>query len=389
MHQTPNKEIDVVTVPPKCPVCGGTEIDLLRPDCIYIRHMDFQPMLSQPAGLANCSECSAVFMADGDTIKEIQNIYAGVDYARDKKTEHRVHDKRTDESTHTTYRAIADFLGGHYPLDKPRVLDIGCFDGKLLIELERECCGADMHGYDVSPAIEERFPQRENYTFHYGDLGDIPGTFDLICIVNTLMYIEDPADFMNDVDRLLKPEGHLFVLTPNTAINPCFLTLGDQTLYFSPDNLANFLDRFGYAAEIETANASFPRSVLASACRSAPGEVTQVSDMAFSAAVTWLDDNVPRVRAAVTTARATHKNGRVAILGCAHNAAWAFHAVGGNIDCFADENPTRVGTVFYGKPVLHPRDLSADDTLVMPYGATADAIRKKFAAFYRAQLVAV
>lgn len=376
-------------MPPKCPVCGGTEIYLLRPDCIYIRHMDFQPMQSQPAGLAHCSECSAVFMADRETIEEIRNIYAGVDYARDKKTEHRVHDQQADESNHTTYRAIADFLDGCYPTDTPRVLDIGCFDGKLLIELERDCRGADMHGYDVSPAIEERFPQRENYTFHCGDLGDIPGTFDLICIVNTLMYIEDPADFMNDVDRLLKPDGHLFVLTPNTAINPCFLTLGDQTLYFSPDNLANFLRRFGFTAKIETANASFPRSLLAIARRSDPGMGMQVSDIAFSAAATWLDENVPRVRAAVATARATPKQGRVAILGCAHNAAWAFHAVDGNIDCFADENPARVGTTFYGKPVLHPRELAADDTLVMPYGATSDAIHKKFGEIYQVQLVAV
>ena len=95
------------------------------------------------------------------------------------------------------------------------------------------------------------------------------------------------------------------------------------------------------------------------------------------------------VRAAVATARATPKQGRVAILGCAHNAAWAFHAVDGNIDCFADENPARVGTTFYGKPVLHPRELAADDTLVMPYGATSDAIHKKFGEIYQVQLVAV
>lgn len=373
-----------------CPVCSASNVESLAPPCTYIRHMDFRPMHHQPQGLRRCRDCGCVFMADRKTIDEMRDIYAGTDYAREKKTEHRVHESGAENARMTTYRAIADFLSGAFRTEAPRILDVGCFDGKLLLELEKDCTNAEMHGFDVSHAISQRFPKLANYRYWCPDLEEIDGTFDLICIVNTLMYIEKPHAFMNQMERLLAPDGLLFIITPNTAINPCFLTLGDQMLYFSPENLAGMLSRYGFATEVTSDHTAFPRSILACCRRSgAAAGRTAAGDRSFAEAVDWLSRNAGVVREAVATARNDGAVGRVCLLGGAHNAAWAFNAAGGDIDCFIDENPARVGTAFYGKPVIHPRETNPADTILLPYGKTAKAIAEKFAKLYAASLVQI
>lgn len=352
--------------------------------------MDFQPMRNQPAGLERCTACGAVFMADETTKDEIRQIYAGTDYAREKKTEHRVHDAEAEEAQATTYRAIADFLAGKYRSDSPKVLDVGCFDGKLLLELEADCTSPEMHGFDVSPAIAERFPAKQNYRYWCPDLSEVGGTFDLICIVNTLMYIEDAAAFMDDIDRLLGDDGLLFLVTPNTAINPCFLTLGDQMLYFSPANLSNLMGRYGFSTTSTTDHPAFPRSILATCWRaSTPAAHAGKADPSFAEASMWLTSRAQQVRTAVGAARRQSDTGRICVLGGAHNAAWAYNAANGDIDCFVDENPARAGTEFYGKPIVHPRETNAADIILLPYGETAGAIVRKFEKMYAAQLVEI
>ena len=74
------------------------------------------------------------------------------------------------------------------------------------------------------------------------------------------------------------------------------------------------------------------------------------------------------------------------ILGCTNNAAWAHNIAGTKISCFVDENPSRIGRTFYGKPVMHPRELAGDDLLVLPYGATAKPLAEKFEKLYKAKI---
>ena len=112
-------------------------------------------------------------------------------------------------------------------------------------------------------------------------------------------------------------------------------------------------------------------------------------DPSFSDAVDWLTTRAKNVRMTVEAARRDSQTGRIGILGGAHNAAWAFNAADGDIDCFVDENPARVGNVFYEKPIIHPRQMVNKDLLLLPYGATAETIARKFASIYEARLVTI
>ena len=149
----------------KCPLCKNRDKEVLRINCTYISHMDFQPMHNQSDGLRRCLTCGTVFMVDALTINEIKNIYTGKKYVRVKKTEHRVYGDRADKELNTTYHKIFNFLKGSIINKSPRILDVACLDGKLLLEFEKAFPNSELHGFDVSESIKDVFPKKHNFYY--------------------------------------------------------------------------------------------------------------------------------------------------------------------------------------------------------------------------------
>jgi len=136
----------------------------------FIRHQDFMPMANQPSELIKCNFCHTIFIGEKKVFSELDKIYHGEDYAKNKKTEHVLFNQTDvkDEAMKTTYSYFADFIAKQISLSENNnecILDIGCFDGKLLIELNKRFPNATMHGFDVSAYIKEIFPKHERFTY--------------------------------------------------------------------------------------------------------------------------------------------------------------------------------------------------------------------------------
>lgn len=101
-----------------------------------------------------------------------------------------------------------------------RVLDIGCAYGYLLKVLEKENV-PELYGIDISgEALSQarQFCGKASYTNI--DLSqkksDFPDSFfDVITAVDLIEHIEDTQKFLAEVNRILKPEGLVFFITPN------------------------------------------------------------------------------------------------------------------------------------------------------------------------------
>lgn len=99
-----------------------------------------------------------------------------------------------------------------------KVLDIGCFNGVIgekVIENGNEVFGIDASSEAVAQAkmrgvkavvgdLEEKFPYED-------------GVFDVCVSGEILEHIVDTNFFMREVRRVLKPNGHLVLSTPNAA----------------------------------------------------------------------------------------------------------------------------------------------------------------------------
>ncbi len=100
-----------------------------------------------------------------------------------------------------------------------RVLDVGCGAGFLSNHLARQ--GFEVTGLDSSQAsldVAERYDTTGEARYLLGDALHLPfadASFDVVCAMDFLEHVEDPAAVVAEVARVLKPGGTFFFHTFN------------------------------------------------------------------------------------------------------------------------------------------------------------------------------
>lgn len=112
--------------------------------------------------------------------------------------------------------------------DAPRVLDIGCAYGNLLLMLHARLgkpSQAELVGHDLDrPALAfgqvfaDHIPGYQTCRFEFADLAQgldlADASFDLVILNDVLEHMEQPADVLADIYRVLRPGGRLILCTP-------------------------------------------------------------------------------------------------------------------------------------------------------------------------------
>ena len=106
-------------------------------------------------------------------------------------------------------------------LKAERLLDIGCGDGNFTMLMARSCGAKEVYGVDISEkgiemakrngvkalrvdVDEENLPFNDNY-------------FDVVTALEVIEHLFDPDHFLEEVYRVLKPNGIFILSTPNLA----------------------------------------------------------------------------------------------------------------------------------------------------------------------------
>lgn len=98
----------------------------------------------------------------------------------------------------------------------PRVLEVGCAEGRLLLPFHSrgwECWGVE---HPLYPA--KRFLQRDRIVYLQGELDELglpEKSFDLIFLWHVLEHMDDPGRTLRKLRRSMKPEGAVIVAVPN------------------------------------------------------------------------------------------------------------------------------------------------------------------------------
>jgi len=98
----------------------------------------------------------------------------------------------------------------------PKILDVGCAEGRLLnsfLEYGCQCWGIEHPSYPT-----QRFLDSDRIVYLQGDLEgiDLPeGAFDLIFLWHALEHMDDPQLIMSRLHKLLAPKGAIIVAVPN------------------------------------------------------------------------------------------------------------------------------------------------------------------------------
>ncbi|MDR1586355.1 MAG: class I SAM-dependent methyltransferase [Treponema sp.] len=138
----------------------------------------------------------------------------------------------------------------------PRILDIGCATGALLLYLHGR--GWDVTGVEISPSAGYARDKRGL------DVRSLPleecrfpgGAFDVVLASHLIEHLNAPAAFVEEVHRLLRPGGRFFVTTPNIAGLQAQIfgwrwrsAIFDHLYLFSVKTLSALLGAAGFSVE--------------------------------------------------------------------------------------------------------------------------------------------
>jgi 2-polyprenyl-6-hydroxyphenyl methylase/3-demethylubiquinone-9 3-methyltransferase len=133
---------------------------------------------------------------------------------------------------HRLNPARADYIASRTALLGARVLDVGCGGGLLTEALTRR--GAHVTGIDLSPAMIETarlHAAGENLSIEYRVQDAIelaqqqPQAFDVVCCMEMLEHVCDPAALLGVLGRLTRPGGAVFVSTLNRNFKSFLLAI--------------------------------------------------------------------------------------------------------------------------------------------------------------------
>ena len=100
-----------------------------------------------------------------------------------------------------------------------RVLDLGCLDGTFSMMLGRQLAADEVCGVDISQANVESAQAKGCRAIVFDlDSGRLPfddASFDFIHVGDVLEHLYNPDFVIEQVSRIIKPKGSLFLSTPN------------------------------------------------------------------------------------------------------------------------------------------------------------------------------
>jgi len=139
----------------------------------------------------------------------------------------------------------------------PRFLDVGCATGRLLEYLQQR--GWQEQGVEVCEPAADYGRRVRGISIFSGTLEEarLPAAgFEIVHASHVIEHLQYPGDFISEAYRLLKPEGHLILITPNSDGFQAKLMRGrwrsaiaDHMVLFSRKTLTLLLEKHGFYVE--------------------------------------------------------------------------------------------------------------------------------------------
>lgn len=214
-------------IPVACNICGSKQHTIL-----WIKD-DFQ--------YNRCAECGLVYISPRLTEDEISKIYGSL-----------FKSKSLNKPPPVDFTSYNDFfkLIKKYR-EKNFLLDVGCFRGYLLSGAREQ--GWQVKGTELSEQAAACARKDYGLDVHTGSLSDAnypENFFDVVSMFDVIEHLTDPAEYLREIERILRPGGVFYVETPNFNSITRHILGKDWSIffpwhlyYFTPRTLARLIDK--------------------------------------------------------------------------------------------------------------------------------------------------
>ncbi|HEV2263943.1 MAG TPA: class I SAM-dependent methyltransferase [Stellaceae bacterium] len=347
-----------------CRVCGSEALDVV-PEYAALPRVtsDCKPW---PAGgtMTACLNCGAAQKRpDAAWFNEIKRIYDGYQiYKLSGGSEQVIFDASGSATPRS--RALVDFVVTEAkPASSGALIDIGCGNGAALVNFSRALPSWSMHGSELSDAPLDTLRALPNFGGFYKDEPrNLKGRFDIVTMIHALEHMPDPLHTLIDSAALLNPGGRLFVDIPNVETSIFDLVIADHMMHFSSAHLGYLAQRAGLKAEV-LRDDILPKEITMLAGKgsgTAPLPDAKRGLALVRRHVAWLRRVLDDAHEAMENASS------FGIFGTSISGMWLYGAMREQVAFFVDEDRTRIGNMFDGKPIVAPQDAPVGSTIFLP-----------------------
>lgn len=192
-----------------CNLCGGNHYKVLY----SYKKQDVKPYLiteaslDRPKKIVKCLRCGLVYVNERLDDFEIIRFYREMvdsDYIKEEKGRR--------QSANIILKRLSKLIKNQ----SPRILEIGCAAGFLLDEAKKK--GWEVYGAELSEWACKYAKDRFGIDVFCGNIEGVgfeSGSFDAVILADAIEHLLNPKKTLMEVRRILKPEGILFINTPD------------------------------------------------------------------------------------------------------------------------------------------------------------------------------
>jgi SAM-dependent methyltransferase len=346
-----------------CQVCAKGCLDILEEYRFLPRvTSDSKPW---PVGgqLSVCLSCGTIQkLPDEKWRREASQIYRCYEiYHLANGAEQLVFDENGAEPRS---QRLVNFVVGHAKLPiSASLIDIGCGNGEALTNFSSALPGWKLYGSELTADALPRLRKLNNFKELYTvPPRHIPGRFSVCAMMHSLEHIPDPLALLADVRNLLDDKGLLFVQVPDTENSPFDFLVADHLIHFTRSSLFGLVSRAGFLPEI-LVNDVVPKEITFLGSRHSLSVPTIDPNDGIQTArktVRWLADVFAQVGSLA-------KDRPIGVFGTSIAGMAIYGSVRNHVSFFVEEDPSRIGKCFDGKPILSPSAIPANHPVFLAF----------------------
>jgi SAM-dependent methyltransferase len=242
-----------------------------------------------------------------------------------------------------------------------KLIDIGCGNGEALTNFSRVLPDWKLYGTELTDRVLPSLQRLKNFAKLYTvSPGEIPERFSLVTMIHSLEHMPEPSTTLRDAAQLMAEDGTLFVEVPDIETSPFDLLVADHLMHFSRASLGLLADRCGLAPTM-LANDLIPKEITFLARRGGGRGLKSAASSGVEivrSTVCWLVGLMSQIRE-------LSDKSAIGIFGTSVAGMAFYGAFRERVQFFVDEDPSRIGRTYDGKPVMAPKDVPADVPVIM------------------------
>lgn len=189
-----------------CPLCDGSDYSVIQ----YSK--DFRLKLSDTLfSITRCGGCGFIYLNPRPLKDELLNFYTPDFHKKDQSLLYKI--------IEPSFMLAQKSIGKTFKKYKKsgRLLDIGCGNGNFILFMQK--FGYDVCGVELNPEAQKFTCGKLKDRIFYNELKECnfqAKTFDIITMMQTLEHVYNLSEIFNEIKRVLKDDGILYISVPNT-----------------------------------------------------------------------------------------------------------------------------------------------------------------------------